>query len=195
IVFGQLCAFTVNAILGSWLQNWHPVWRLMMLMAVVPAIVLWLLSFNLPQSPFWQLLHSTREKARKTFHRLGFPQFDIREAILASQKKQQHPHQLQFKAVVHNKYLLYLFFSGIAVAFIQQISGVNIVMYYGTTLLEKVGMGAQASLYGNVLIGLVSSLAITLGTKLTSRFSHQHILLTGLSGNIAFMLALTFIMR
>ncbi|RHW51095.1 MFS transporter [Bombilactobacillus bombi] len=195
IVIGQLCAFSVNALLGTFLGHWHPVWRLMMLMAGVPAIILWLLSFNLPQSPFWQLIHSTKEKARQTFHRLGFPKLDIREAILASKTEQSHPQQVNLREVFHNKYLLYLFFAGIAVALIQQISGVNIVMYYGTTLLEQVGMGAKASLYGNVLIGLVSSIAIVLGTKLTSRFSHQHILIAGLCGNIIFMTGLTLVMR
>ena len=195
IVIGQLCAFTVNALLGTFWGQWHPIWRIMILMAGVPALILWLLSFNLPQSPFWQLIHSTKEKARQTFHRLGFPKLDIKEAILASKKEQGQPQQIKFRVIFHNKYLLYLFWAGIAVALIQQISGVNIVMYYGSTLLQKVGMGAKAALYGNVLIGLVSSAAILLGTKLTAKYSHQHILIAGLGGNVLFMIGLNLVMN
>ena len=39
-------------------------------------------------------------------------------------------------------------------------------MYYGTILLEKVGLGESGSLYANILIGAVSVIATILGTRL-----------------------------
>lgn len=60
-------------------------------------------------------------------------------------------------------------------------------MYYGTILLEKVGMGQGGSLYANVLIGLVSVIASIFGTRLIARYNTHRMLLIGLLGNIFFL--------
>ncbi|WP_143795347.1 MFS transporter, partial [Oenococcus oeni] len=69
------------------------------------------------------------------------------------------------------------------------------VMYYGTILLEKVGMGQGGSLYANVLIGLVSVIASIFGTRLIAKYDHHRMLLIGLSGNITFLALLAFVMH
>ncbi|WEV37939.1 sugar porter family MFS transporter [Lactobacillus sp. ESL0677] len=196
IVVGQLTAFTVNAILATIWPNWHPVWRVMMAVAAVPAFLLWLLSFDLPNSPFWQLMEGARNKAKRTFAKLGFPKLDIHEAIDEAKKSiNARDKSFSWRLVFHNRAMLYLLLAGVAIGFIQQASGINTVMYYGTVLLEKVGMGAGASLYGNILIGLVSSLAITLGTKLLANLDHQRLLVTGLAANFVTLTILTLVMR
>ena len=195
VVVGQLSAFIMNALLGSLFPKWHAVWRLMILLAGIPAVILWILSINLPQSPTWQVIHSTREKARATFHRLGFPRLDIKEVIDQVQEQKKPQTAFSLTEIWHHKALLYLLLAGTAIGLIQQFSGVNVVMYYGTTLLEKVGMGASASLYGNVLIGIVSSIATTVGSQLTLNHSHQHLLLVGLTGNVVCLSILTIIMQ
>ncbi|MDF7638057.1 sugar porter family MFS transporter [Lactobacillus sp. ESL0791] len=196
IVFGQLTAFTVNAILATIFPTWHPVWRIMMAVAAIPAFLLWVLSFNLPNSPFWQLLEGARNSAKKTFAKLGFPKLDVHEAISeAKQAIRAKEKTFSWKKVLKNRYMLYLLLAGIAIGFVQQASGINTVMYYGTVLLEKVGMGAGASLYGNILIGLVSSLAITLGTRILANFSHQRLLVVGLCANVVTLTVLTLVMR
>ncbi len=195
IVIGQLSAFTVNALLGSTWGDWHAIWRVMMAAAAVPAIVLWILSFDLPKSPFWQLLNEGRAKAQRTFKRLHFPRLDIREAVSEARQQLKRGESFDWSLVFKNKFLLYLLISGISVGFIQQASGINTVMYYGTVILEKVGMGSGASLYGNILIGLVSSFAILLGSRLLENHHHQRLLLAGLISNGLSLLLLNWVMR
>jgi len=50
IVLGQLCAFVVNAILGNIWGDWGPIWRVMVLSAAVPSVILWINSFRISGS-------------------------------------------------------------------------------------------------------------------------------------------------
>jgi len=50
IVLGQLCAFVVNAILGNIWSDWGPIWRVMVLSAAVPSVILWINSFRISGS-------------------------------------------------------------------------------------------------------------------------------------------------
>lgn len=195
IVLGQLTAFTVNAILGSVWGDWHSIWRVMMAVAALPAILLWIFSFELPKSPFWQILNEGRNKAVKTFRRLHFPKLDIREAITEAKEEIKNEDSFSWSDFFKNKYMLYLLIAGVTVGFIQQASGINTVMYYGTVILEKVGLGSGASLYGNILIGLVSSLAILVGSKLLGEVHHQHLLVLGLLSNGVTLFVLNWVMR
>ena len=94
-----------------------------------------------------------------------------------------------------NKKLLYLLITGIVIALIQQISGVNTVMYYGTILLENVGMGAGGSLYANILIGVVSVIASIFGTRTIEKANHHKMLVIGLIGNVVFLALLGLVMK
>ena len=78
---------------------------------------------------------------------------------------------------------------------IQQVSGVNTVMYYGTILLEKIGMGERGSLYANILIGLASVLACIFGSRMIANHNHLKMLKIGLTGNAIFLALLGVIMH
>ena len=46
IVLGQLSAFVVNAILGNIWGDWGPIWRIMVLSAAIPSVILWIIHFE-----------------------------------------------------------------------------------------------------------------------------------------------------
>jgi predicted MFS family arabinose efflux permease len=68
-------------------------------------------------------------------------------------------------------------------------------MYYGTILLERVGMGQGGSLYANILIGFVSVIASIFGTRMIENTDHHRILVIGLIGNAFFLTLLGLTMR
>ncbi|QEA59775.1 sugar porter family MFS transporter [Leuconostoc koreense] len=191
IVLGQLCAFIVNAILGNIWGHWGPIWRVMVISGAIPSIILWVNSFRISGSPQWLLLKHRFNRARKIFRRLGF---ENTNQLIKSQGKQSDD-EFNWSTALKNKNLFYLLLTGIVIALIQQISGVNTVMYYGTILLEKVGMGESGSLYANVLIGVVSVIASIFGTRLIEHTNHHRILVIGLIGNVVFMSLLGTIMK
>lgn len=195
IVLGQLCAFTVNAALGNIWGRWDPIWRIMLLSAAVPAIILWINSYKISNSPQWLLFNDHPNKARQLFYKLKFsnvPQLLATHEEHVANSKESH---FKWSTVINDKGLVYLLFTGIVIAFVQQISGVNTVMYYGTILLEKVGLGESVSLYANILIGAVSVIATILGTRLIEKSNHYHMLYIGLFGNAVFLCLLGFIMK
>lgn len=141
IVLGQLCAFIVNAILGNIWGHWGPIWRVMVISGAVPSIILWVNSFRISGSPQWLLLKHRFNRARKIFRRLGFKNTNQLIKSQSDQSSDQNDNEFNWSIALKNKKLFYLLVTGIVIALIQQISGVNTVMYYGTILLEKVGMG------------------------------------------------------
>ena len=193
IVIGQLIAFIVNAILGTLLSSWHPVWRLMMLMAGIPAVVMLVGTFRLPDSPVWTLFHGLKRETQQILSAMSFSPHEQKQVAKNVQEtSQEKGARNSWKVIFKNKALVYLFMAGALIGFIQQISGVNVAMYYGTILLEKVGMTQNSSLYGNILIGCASTVAAMTGTRLSTKFKHQHLLLGGLAGN-ALCLTLLFL--
>ncbi|MBU7568866.1 sugar porter family MFS transporter [Weissella hellenica] len=195
IVLGQLCAFVVNAILGNIWGNWGPIWRIMILSAAIPSVILWINSFQISGSPQWLLFKRRVNKARQLFRRLGFKDTN---ALIKSQTEvidETDDRDFSWAVALKNKKLLYLLITGIVIALIQQISGVNTVMYYGTILLEKVGMGTGGSLYANILIGVVSVVASIFGTRMIEKANHHKMLIIGLIGNVVFLAILGLIMK
>nr|WP_311407061.1 sugar porter family MFS transporter [Liquorilactobacillus uvarum] len=196
IVIGQLASFTVNAVLGNVLENWAPIWRVMMGVAALPAFLLWLLSFDLPQSPKWQLLNSSLAQAKKNFSKLGFPKIDIQKNLVRAKKiVETKEDKMDVKKIFSNKHLMYLLAAGVSIGLIQQLSGVNAVMYYGTILLEKIGMSRGMSLYSNILVGVISTVATLLGTRLIVNHNHRRMLGIGLLGNSVFLGLLTAVLH
>lgn len=195
IVLGQLVAFIMNALLGSLWGNWDPIWRVMILMACAPSIILWINSFNIAGSPNWLVQRGHLKRARNLAHRLGFKKQTANRIIDGRKKNIKTETKLTWNQIFSNKRLVYLLLIGIVIALIQQVSGINTVMYYGTILLEKVGMGERGSLYANILIGLASVIASIFGTRMIANHNHLKMLKIGLMGNIIFLALLGVIMH
>ncbi|GAJ25392.1 sugar transporter [Liquorilactobacillus sucicola DSM 21376 = JCM 15457] len=138
IVIGQLSAFAINAVLGNIWEDWGPIWRVMMGVAALPAFLLWLLSFDLPQSPKWQLLNNSLTQAKKNFRKLGFPKVDIQKNLIrAKEMVKTEQDNLNIKEIFSNKGLVYLLLAGITIGFIQQLSGVNALCIMGLCYWKK----------------------------------------------------------
>ncbi|MDV7757538.1 sugar porter family MFS transporter [Liquorilactobacillus mali] len=193
IVLGQLVAFVVNAILGNVWGDWSPIWRVMIFSASIPAIVLWIGSFKIANSPIWIMAEKQYKKAKGVFKKLGFDKLVYIK--LKEDTGEDDEGRVPWKAVFKNKSLRYLLICGMLIALIQQISGVNAVMYYGTILMEKVGMGQGDSLYANILIGFVSLAASIAGTRLIDKYNHSKMLVIGLIGNVLFLFLLGMTMK
>ncbi|MDN2453680.1 sugar porter family MFS transporter [Lactobacillus sp. UCMA15818] len=193
IVLGQLTAFIVNAILGNVWGDWSPIWRVMVFSASIPAVILWIGSFKIANSPIWIMAEKQYKKAKGIFKKLGFNKLAYNK--LKEDSAEEDEPRVSWKDIFKNKSLCYLLICGMLVALIQQISGVNAVMYYGTILMEKVGMGQGDSLYANILIGFVSLIASIIGTRMIDKYNHKKMLVVGLAGNVLFLLLLGITMK
>ncbi|TRZ35666.1 sugar porter family MFS transporter [Niallia circulans] len=183
IVSGQLLAFTFNAILGNTLGDTAHVWRYMLVIASLPAVFLWFGMLIVPESPRWlaskgrlgdalRVLQKVRAEARA--------QAELKE-IEKSLSDQSQMKKATFKDL-NVPWVRRIVFIGLGIAVVQQITGVNSIMYYGTEILKDAGFETRAALIGNIANGIISVVATFVGIWLLGRVGRRPMLITGQIG-------------
>ena len=180
IVFGQFLAFAINAIIFSIWGESDVVWRYMLLVAVLPAFVLFFGMLRMPESPRW-LVHKGRDReALDVLRQVRSPeraQAELDEVhALAEEEKQAQTGGFADLAVPWIRRLLII---GIGLAIVQQLTGINSVMYYGSQLLQEAGFSANAAIILNVLNGVASVSGITVAILVMNRINRRAMLLFG----------------
>jgi sugar porter (SP) family MFS transporter len=179
IVVGQLAAFVVNAVIGT-LWSDHPgVWRYMLAVQAVPAVAL-----------FAGLLGRGREdEALAVLRQVRDPQRAAAELLevraLVAQERAEAAVAGGGWAELRLPWVRRLVLIGVGVAVVNQLGGINAVMYYGTQLLRQTGFSGDVALVANVLNGVFSVLGMLIGLRVINRVTRRALLLTGLTGIIA----------
>ena len=194
IVTGQFLAFTFNAVLGNAFPEASNVWRWMLVIATLPAVVLWFGMLVLPESPRWlasagrfgevlEVLRKTRASADVS------TEFDeVRQAA-----REDYQSKLGTFRDLTVPWIRRIFVVGLGMAVINQISGVNAIMYYGTSILSSSGFGDQGALIANVVNGVTSVVAVIVGMSLMTRVRRKPMLIAGLIGTSSSLLAIGLI--
>ncbi|MGY3838950.1 sugar porter family MFS transporter [Bacillus atrophaeus] len=189
IVIGQLLAYTFNAILGNTMGDGAHVWRYMLVIATLPAVILWFGMLIVPESPRWLAARGRIGDALRVLQQ-------IREENRAQQEIKE------IKEAVHTKHkakkasfkdfnvpwIRRIFLIGIGIAIVQQITGVNSIMYYGTEILKNAGFQTEAALIGNIANGMISVIAVIFGIWLLGRVRRRPMLLVGQLGTMISLL-------
>ncbi|WP_010648022.1 sugar porter family MFS transporter [Oceanobacillus massiliensis] len=190
IVSGQLLAYVSNAILGATVGAQDAnVWRYMILIATIPAVLLWFGMLLVPQSPRWLITQGRYKEALDVMKQIRFGNraekevVEIRTALKA--EKQIDRASIKDLAIPWIRRLVLL---GIGIGIVQQITGVNSIMYYGTEILRTAGFGTEAALVANIANGVISVLATFVGIWLLGKVGRRPMLITGLIGTASALL-------
>lgn len=180
IVSGQLAAFVCNAVIGNIWGEEGNVWRWMLLVATLPAIALWIGMHFVPESPRW--LGSKGRYAQM---------LTALQKIRSAEEAQAEYDEIKGLAGTSRTgrlkdfaepWLLRVLLIGMGLSIVQQITGVNAIIYYGTQILADAGFGTEAALTANIANGVVSVAAALLGIWLLGRVARRPMLITGLLG-------------
>jgi major inositol transporter-like SP family MFS transporter len=191
IVSGQLLAFAVNAVIAHAWGESHTVWRWMLGVAAVPGVVLGVGSIVLPESPRWLIAHARTAEAEAVLGRLRPPGDAAVEArSIADLAAAEAASDIRGWSALRIPWVRAVLLVGIGIGIVQQVTGVNSIMYYGTQILSRSGLNIQGALVANVLNGVVSVLATFLGIALVSRIGRRPMLVTGLIGTTSSLLLL-----
>ncbi|MCB5283860.1 MULTISPECIES: sugar porter family MFS transporter [unclassified Arthrobacter] len=193
IVTGQLLAFIFNAYLGVSFGESGGIWRWMLVIATLPAIGLWIGMSFMPESPRWlasmgsfgetlSVLQRVRSQseARAEFEEVKAMAVEDYKSTVVSWKDLGVP------------WLRRIFVVGLGLAVIQQITGVNSIMYYGTQVLAQSGFGREAALTANIANGVISVVATFVGIWLLGKVGRRRMLITGQLGTTAALLLIGF---
>nr|WP_276516842.1 sugar porter family MFS transporter [Limosilactobacillus antri] len=193
ITGGQLLAFTVNALLGACFPGITSIWREMLAFGMLPALLLFCGTWFVPESPRWLIMKKHPQAAVNILdqirpaHQQSLAEVQSVTAVL---KRQRRTRTAGFHDLCH-PWVRRLVLLGAGLGIIQQFVGINIMMYYGTSILMKVGFGHRAALIANVGNGLTSFIATAVGMRLMYTVARRKMLLTGIAGTGCSLFAIT----
>ncbi len=155
-------------------------WRWMFASAVFPAIVLLIGMIFLPESPRWLARQGFRDKALKNFHRLG--RGDEAEAELAEIESTLQEEEEGFGILLRPGFRVAVLV-GVGLAIFQQITGINTIIYYAPTILQKSGYpSARAAILATAVIGLANIVIAVIAMALVDRLGRRVLLLLSTAG-------------
>lgn len=191
IVLGQLAAFVINAVIGTVWGEHAGVWRAMLAVQAVPAVALFVGMLRMPESPRWLLARGRRDEALAVLRQVRDPRRaeaeldEVRELVAQDAAAARGGWRDLRVGWIRRLVLV-----GVGVALINQLGGINAVMYYGTQLLQESGFSGDVALVANILNGVFSVAGMLTALRVIDRFSRRGILLVGLTGIVASHLAI-----
>ena len=181
IVFGILMAYFSNFLLEG--VGGNDSWRIMLGVVAIPALIYCILVCFVPESPRWLIVHrGDYAGARKTLE-VSDPE-GVEEAIKALHQSIEEEHQKESFWVFLSKKYARLIFLAILIAFFNQLSGINAVIYFAPRIFELAGIGKQAAFLQSTGIGLVNLVFTMLGLYLIDRIGRKKLMLIGSIGYI-----------
>jgi len=177
IVLGIFVAFISNYLLDG--VGGEMDWRLMLGVEAIPAILFSVLVLGVPKSPRWLLLKKNDEEAaREVFSEIGLSDIDQAIADLRS-SEESVGSSISFTSAYSRPILL-----AFLIAFFNQLSGINFVLYYAPEILERSGLGGSDSLFSSISIGAVNLIFTYFGMLLIDRLGRRQLMLIGSIGYI-----------
>lgn len=190
IFLGQSVAFYSNFLLRD--VGGDNNWRWMLGVMAVPSFLLFLFLLFVPESPRWLVEKNQDTLARRILTRIhGAAEADrefaeIQEAINASGGR---------LGELFHRGLFRILAVGILLAVFQQVTGINVVMYYAPAIFKSAGFGNDSALLQTALMGMVNLTFAVVSMFFVDKMGRKPLMVIGSIGmSIAMtLLALTFI--
>ena len=183
----QLLAWSESgALLGAPLLNKifiTEVWRGMLGMETLPAILFFIIIFFIPESPRWLIVRGQERKAVNILERIynsiteATNQLKETQSVLTAETSSEWSLLMKpgiLKAVI----------IGVCIAILGQFMGVNAVLYYGPSIFENAGLSGGDSLFYQVLVGLVNTLTTILALVIIDKVGRKKLVYYGVSGMV-----------
>lgn len=181
IVFGILMAFLSNYFFEG--VGGVNSWRWMLGIMAVPALIYTVMVLSIPESPRWLIAKKNDlVEAAKVLLRLGVSNVD--EVISSVSSSLKHEASVgSTSGFFSSKYktILWLAFM---VAFFNQLSGINFILYYAPEILERAGLASKESLLNSIAIGGTNLIFTFVGLYLIDKAGRKTLLTIGSVGYI-----------
>ncbi|XP_057962474.1 sugar carrier protein C-like [Malania oleifera] len=177
ITIGILIANVLNYFFAKIKGGWG--WRLSLGGAVVPALIISIGSLVLPDTPN-SMIERGRFDAAKTKLRqirgIDDVEEELNDLVAASEasKKVEHP----WRNLLQRKYRPHLTMA-ILIPFFQQLTGINVIMFYAPVLFKTIGFGSDASLMSAVITGIVNVAATVVSIYGVDKWGRRYLFLEG----------------
>jgi MFS family permease len=177
ITIGILVANLLNYLFSHIHGGWG--WRLSLGGAVVPALIMIVSSFCLPDTPNSSIERGHYEEAKEqlvNIRGISDVEEEFKDLVAASEGSKQVKHP--WVAIFERKYRPQLTMA-IAIPFFQQLTGMNVITFYSPVLFKTLGFGNNASLMSAVITGSVNTLATFVSIFSVDKWGRRSLFLEG----------------
>src|SRR5215217_2503706 len=174
ITVGILLSYGINYLLAD-----AQAWRWMLALGVVPALALLVGMFFLPESPRWLVGMDRDDEARAVLARTRESDTAVEEEISSISSAEHAEERTTYRDLLKRRYRPAL---TVGVAFINQMVGVNAVIYYAPSILSDAGFGDSGAILATTGVGLVNCLVTGAALLSIDRIGRRPLLLAGTGG-------------
>lgn len=180
IVFGIVVAYLSNYLLKG--VGGADDWRYMMGVVAVPSVIYTVLVIGVPESPRWLFTHKNApDEALKVLKKTSTDEEAL--TTLNEIRDDYNLNKADVSGLFSKKYKIPLMLAFL-IAFFNQLSGINFILYYAPEILEKAGFAASESLFSSIAIGVVNLIFTFLGMYSIDRLGRKQLMYIGSFGYI-----------
>ena len=184
IVFGILIAFLSNFILTEY---FHLNWRWMLGVEIIPALIFLIMVVGVPESPRWLLIRKKDEEGSLRILRTIDP---LNASTIINEIKSTPVRDGldRLFSKTYFKPITLAFF----VAFFNQISGINFIIYFAPRIFSLAGLDGSVALLSSTGVGVVNLIFTIFGMLLIDNFGRRPLLFIGTIGFIVSLVSISF---
>ena len=182
ITVGIMLAFISNTWLATYLTfqgmtGGH--WRIMLGVISIPAVIMFVGVFFLPESPRWLFLKGFKDRAVAVFEGMHLDKAEIAEQVKEIEDNLK-VKQNGFGMLKTNPDFRRVIGLGIGLQTIQQLTGINVVMYFAPTIFKIAGFATtNAEMWGTVIVGITNVLATFIAIAFVDKLGRKPIMYAG----------------
>lgn len=182
ITIGIVIAFLSDTWLASYATFGGMVgghWRVMLGIIALPSVVMFVGVLFLPESPRWLFLKERKSDALDVFRRMKLEAREI-DMEVHEIEESLRVKQNGFRMFASNSNFRRAILLGVGLQMIQQLTGINVVMYYAPQIFKIAGFTTtEEQMWGTVLVGLTNVLATFIAIALVDRLGRKPIMYAG----------------
>ena len=173
ITIGIFIAFLSDTAF-SYSGNWH--WMLGII--AIPGLIFLLGVLILPDSPRWLMMRGRKVEALEVLHRLRADPIAVANEVADIETQLQVP-QRGLNMFLNNRNFRRSAGLGVLLQFVQQLTGMNVVMYYAPRIFQDMGYATTAQMWFTAVVGLTNVLATFIAIAFVDRLGRKPILYVG----------------
>ncbi|MFT5942724.1 MAG: SP family xylose:H+ symportor-like MFS transporter [Sediminicola sp.] len=180
IVFGIFIAFISNYLLKGF--DGANDWRWMLGVEAIPAMIYSVMVLQVPNSPRWLVLNKKDDAG--ALKMLTYISDRAQALVKLEEIKNSVGVKISKAGLFEGRYKKPLMLAFL-IAFFNQLSGINFVLYYAPEILERAGLGGKESLFNSISIGIINLIFTLIGIQLIDRLGRKQLMKIGSLGYIA----------
>ncbi|WP_425236489.1 sugar porter family MFS transporter [Ulvibacterium sp.] len=189
IVLGFFAAFLSNYYFnklyssGDSFLTEDTVWRWMLGVELVPALLYFLFMFFVPRSPRWLYMRGKVTDANHVLKQLHGDEKAKKEihSIEKSIREQKSTVKVSIGELVKPT-LRFIFLVGLTIGILQQVTGINAIYFYATSIFKQTGIGTDAAFSSGVLLSSTTVVFTIVSMFLIDKLGRRPLLLFGIAG-------------